>query len=225
MDKKLDKKPFDVDEALKRIPHALAPYPKAALFALAEQGYGTAFEMLLACIISIRTLDEDTLPVSLRLFAQARTPVQVAALTPEEIDALIAPCTFHPNKARQIHAIAARIVAEYGGELPCDNDVLLSFSGVGPKCANLVLGIACGQPSIGVDIHVHRVTNRWGYVQTATPEATLKALQSKLPRPYWIELNRLLMPFGKFVCTGPRPHCSICPLLEMCPQLGVTNPR
>ena len=224
-DKQAEKKPFDIDAAMRLIPDTLTPFPKAALFALAEQGFSTAFEILVACIISIRTLDEDTLPVSLRLFARARIPAQMAELTPGEIDALITPCTFHPNKARQIHAIAAQIVAEYGGEMPCDESVLLGFSGVGPKCANLVMGIACGQPKIGVDIHVHRVTNRWGYVQANTPEATLKALEAKLPRQYWIELNRLLMPFGKFICTGNRPHCSTCPLLPMCPQIGVTNPR
>ena len=152
-------------------------------------------------------------------------PAQLAALSVEEIDALITPCTFHDSKARQLHVIATRIVNEYGGELPCDRDLLLSFAGVGPKCANLVMGIACGEPFIGVDIHVHRVTNRWGYVQTKTPEATLAALEAKLPRPHWIELNRLVMPFGKFICTGTRPHCSACPLLPMCPQIGVVNPR
>jgi endonuclease-3 len=99
----------------------------------------------------------------------------------------------------------------------------MSFHGVGPKCANLALGIACGLPLIGVDIHVHRVTNRWGYVQTATPEKTMTALQEKLPRAYWVEINALLVPFGKHVCTGTRPKCSTCPLLEMCRQVGVTS--
>jgi endonuclease-3 len=103
--------------------------------------------------------------------------------------------------------------------------VLLSFHGVGPKCANLTLGIACGLPLIGVDIHVHRVTNRWGYVETATPEKTMAALQEELPPPYWIEINALLVPFGKHVCTGTRPKCSTCPLLAMCRQVGVTSHR
>ncbi len=219
----MEKQPFDIEEALRRIPPALAPFPRAALFALSEEGHSTAFEILVACILSIRTLDEDTLADSRRLFARAHTAAQMATLSVEELDELISRCTFHENKAHQLKTIAATIVEEHGGQLPCNRDVMLNFSGVGPKCANLVMGIACDEPFIGVDIHVHRVTNRWGYAQTKTPEATLAALESKLPRQHWIDLNRLLMPFGKFICTGPRPHCSTCPLLEMCPQIGVTT--
>ena len=140
-------------------------------------------------------------------------------------DELIRPSTFHERKARQIHQIARRIVTEHAGILPCDADVLLSFEGVGPKCANLVLGIACGQPFIGVDIHVHRVTNRWGYVATTTPEKSMQALTEKLPRHYWVEINRLLVPFGKHVCTGKLPRCSTCPVLDMCQQVGVEAHR
>jgi endonuclease-3 len=103
--------------------------------------------------------------------------------------------------------------------------VLLGLKGVGPKCANLTLGIACEQPFIGVDIHVHRVTNRWGYVRTASPEKTMAALEAALPRRYWIETNALLVPFGKHVCTGVAPNCSTCPLLEICRQVAVTSHR
>ncbi len=117
------------------------------------------------------------------------------------------------------------MVDEHGGHLPCDRDVLLSLAGVGPKCANLVLSIACGEPHISVDIHVHRVTNRWGYVQTSTPERTLAALEEKLPQRYWAEINPLLVPFGKHICTGRLPRCTICPVLEMCRQVGVTAHR
>ena len=103
---------------------------------------------------------------------------------------------------------------------------LTSFAGVGPKCANLVLGIACDQPSgIPVDIHVHRVTNRWGYVRTTTPAKTMLALAENLPKRYWVEINRLLVPFGKHICTGKSPRCSACPVLEMCQQVGVTEHR
>jgi len=126
-------------------------------------------------------------------------------------------------KAGTIRDIARRAVDEFDGTIPCDPDLLLSFRGVGPKCANLVLGIACGEPSIGVDVHVHRVTNRWGYVHTTTPEKTMAALQEKLPRLYWVEINALLVPFGKHVCTGVAPKCSACPLLSMCRQVGVTK--
>src|SRR5205823_9931670 len=128
-------------------------------------------------IISIRTRDETTLLVARRLFAQARTPAEVTRLSVEEIDRLIGASTFHEPKAQTIHDVARRAVAEFGGTIPCEEEVLLSFKGVGPKCANLVLGIACGQASIGVDIHVHRVTNRWGYVQAASPEKTMAVLQ------------------------------------------------
>jgi endonuclease-3 len=220
-----EKQPFDIDVALRRLRQVVADLPKAMLFDLAEQGYDSLFEQLVACIISIRTRDEVSGPAALRLFARARTPAEVAQLSPDEIDACIGTCTFHEPKARQIHEIARRIVAEHNGELPCDRDVLLSFRGVGPKCANLALGIACGQAGVGVDIHVHRVTNRWGYVAAPTPEKTMAQLHERLPRRYWVEINRLLVPFGKHVCTGTSPHCSTCPLLDMCRQVGVTSHR
>jgi endonuclease-3 len=220
-----DKVPFDIDVAMERIEEAVRPFAKAALFELAEEGYNSAFEQLAACIISIRTRDETTLPTARRLFAVARTPAEMSRLTPAKIDELIWACTFHEAKAPQLHAIARRVVEEYNGDLPCDAEVLLSFRGVGPKCAHLVLGIACGQPFISVDVHVHRVTNRWGYVSAPTPEKTMAALQEKLPRRYWVEINRLLVPFGKHICTGQLPKCSTCPLLEMCRQVGVTKHR
>jgi len=219
------KRPFDIDLAIPRIRDAVRPFPKAALFELADEGFRSPFEQLVACIISVRTLDEVTLPTARHLFALARTPLAVSHLTIPAIDEQINACTFHEAKARQIHHIACRIVAEHGGILPCEPTVLLSFHGVGPKCANLVLGIACAQPRIGVDIHVHRVTNRWGYVHTPTPEKTTVALEGILPRSYWIEINRLLVPFGKHICTGRLPHCSTCPVLDMCRQVGVTTHR
>lgn len=219
------KQPFDIDDALRRIAEAVRPYPKAALFELAEEGFNSLFEQLVACMISIRTRDEVTLPTARRLFERARSPRDVFGLTVEEIDQLIGTASFHEAKARQISEIAGLAVARYDGELPCDRDLLLSFNGVGPKCANLALGIACDAPLISVDVHVHRVTNRWGYAETATPEQTMAALQTRLPKRYWIEINRLLVPFGKHICTGTRPHCSTCPVLEMCQQIGVTSHR
>ena len=219
------KRPFDVEEALRRLREATAPYPKAALFELAAEGHNTVFEILVACIISIRTYDEVTLPVARKLFAKAHTPAEVAALSEEEIDALIHPCTFHEPKAKTIRDIARQTVEDHGGTLPCDRDTLLEFKGVGPKCANLTLGIVCNLPLISVDIHVHRVTNRWGYVAATTPEKTMAALASVLPKPYRVEINALLVPFGKHVCTGVRPKCSTCPVLDMCRQVGVTDHR
>jgi endonuclease-3 len=219
------KHPFDIDVAMERIREAVRPFAKAALFELADEGYNSPFETLVACLISIRTHDETTLPVARRLFERARTPEEVVRLTPVEIDQLIGLSSFHRAKATQIHAIARRAIDDYAGRVPCDDDTLLSFAGVGPKCANLVLGIACGIPRISVDIHVHRVTNRWGYVQAATPDKTMAALESRLPRAYWVEINWLLVPFGKHICTGTRPRCSTCPVLDMCRQVGVSAYR
>lgn len=220
-----EKEPFRIDIALEQIERAIAPFAKAAMFELYDDGFTSAFEQLVACIISIRTRDEAMVKIARRLFAVARTPAAVSGLSPAEIDALIRPSTFHGAKARQIHAIARRIVEEHGGTLPCDAETLLSFRGVGIKCANLVLGIACGEPRIGVDIHVHRITNRWGYVAAPTPEKTTAALEAILPPRYWVEINRLLVPFGKHVCTGVLPKCSTCPVLAMCRQVGVTAHR
>ena len=219
------KKPFDIDVAVERIGEAVRPYPKAAMFELAERGYRTPFQQLVACVISIRTRDEESLPISMRLFQAAASAAAVAALTPDQIDVLIRPSTFHERKAYQIHAIATRAVEEFGGELPCDDAVLQSFAGVGPKCAHLALGIACGEPVISVDIHVHRVVNRWAYVQTPSPEQTMLALEATLPERYWVPINSLLVPFGKHICTGVRPKCSTCPVLDMCRQVGVTSHR
>ena len=219
------KRPFDIDVAIERIREAVQPHPKAAMFALADEGFRSPFEQLVACIISIRTYDEVSLPTARRLFGRARIPAEVARLSPGEIDELIRTCTFHEPKSRQILTIARRVVDEHGGELPCDAEVILAFAGVGPKCANLALGIACGAAEIGVDVHVHRVTNRWGYVVARTPEATMLSLQTVLPREYWVEINRLLVPFGKYVCTGTAPKCSTCPVLEYCRQVGVTSHR
>ena len=220
-----EKRPFDADVAVRRIRKAVEPFPKAAMFELAERGYDSAFEQLVACIVSIRTLDEVMLPTALELFALARTPAEVARLAPDEIDRIIRRSTFHERKARQIHAIARLLAEAHGGELPCDEELMLSLPGVGPKCTNLVLGIACGEARIGVDVHVHRVTNRWGVVSTAAPEKTIEALAAVLPPKYHVEINRLLVPFGKHVCTGRLPRCSDCPVLDMCRQVGVTAHR
>ncbi len=219
------KRPFDIDEALTKIEEAVRPWPKAALFALAELGFDSPFEQLIACMISIRTRDETTLSVAQRLFERARTPAQMLALTPDEIDTCINASSFHGAKARQIHEIARRVEAEHDGQLPCDDALLQSLPGVGPKCAHLVLGIACRQGHVSVDIHVHRVTNRWGYVQAHTPELTEAALRAVLPEAYHVEINRLLVPFGKHVCTGALPRCSECPILDMCRRVGVTGHR
>jgi endonuclease III len=195
------------------------------MFALAEEGYRSLFEQLVACILSIRTRDEVSLVAARRLFALACAPHDIARLGTTELDALIGDTTFHLAKAEQIREIARRTVEEHGGRLPCDEAVLRAFRGVGPKCAHLALGVACGERLISVDVHVHRVTNRWGYVSAPTPERTMAALAEVLPKRYWVEINALLVPFGKHVCTGRLPKCSTCPVLDMCRQVGVTEHR
>jgi endonuclease III len=219
------KRPFQLPVVLKRIEAAVAPYPKAAMFELFEQGFTTLFEQLISCIVSIRTLDETTIPVSKRLFAAARTPEQLLQLSPAELETILYGSTFPGQKAATMLGIARAAVEQYNGRLPADFGVLTGLKGVGPKCANLALGIAAGQAAISVDVHVHRVVNRWGYIQTRQPEQTMLELQRNVPEERWTDINRLLMPFGKHICTGTRPHCSTCPVLEYCQQVGVTSHR
>jgi endonuclease-3 len=213
-----------------RLRAAVAPFAKAAMFELAERGYDSVFHVLVGCILSIRTRDEVSLPAALHLFEAAPTPTDLAALSPAKIDGLIHPVSFHEPKSRQIRDIARATVDRFAGKLPCDFEVLTSFRGVGPKCANLAIGVACGKPAAGevgisVDVHVHRVTNRWGLVHTSTPERTMAALHEILPGQYRVEINALLVPFGKHICTGALPKCSTCPLLAYCRQVGVTKHR
>jgi endonuclease-3 len=219
------KLPFNIHAVVRRIRKEVSRFADAAMFDLAAQGYASAFHQLVACIISVRTRDEVSLPTAINLFRAAPDAATMSKLSVDEIAALIRPSSFFGTKAENISELARRVDREYGGELPCDFDVMTSFRGVGPKCANLTLGIACGATEISVDVHVHRVTNRWGYVNTAVPEATRLALADKLPRKYWVEINRLLVPFGKHVCTGRLPKCSICPVLQYCRQVGVTEHR
>jgi endonuclease III len=195
------------------------------MFELRDRGHGSPFEQLVAALISARTRDETTIPVCLRLFALARTPEAMAALDEERIIEALYGATFPEPKARDIRALSRRIVEEHGGKVPDTLEGLLAFRGVGPKIAALTLGVGFGIPAISVDIHVHRITNRWGYVATRTPEATAVALAAVLPQRYWIEINERLVPFGKHVCTGEAPRCSTCLLLEMCRQVGVTTHR
>lgn len=218
--------PFDIDEVFRRLREAVAPYPKAAMFDLRDRGYATPFEQLVGSLISARTRDETTLEASLRLFGKARTPEAVAALSESEIAGLLRDVTFAETKARDILALSVRIERDHGGEVPDTMAGLTAFRGVGPKIAALTLAVGFGQAAVAVDVHVHRVTNRWGYVATATPESTMVALESVLPQRYWIEINERLVPFGKWICTGGAPpRCSTCVLLSMCRRVGVSRHR
>ncbi len=217
--------PFDIDEVFRHLRAALADLPKAAMFDLRDRGYATPFEQLVSSLISARTRDETTMVVSLRLFEVARTPEAMAALDEETLAQLLNGASFPEPKARDIRELSRRIVEDYGGVVPNTMVGLTAFRGVGPKIAALTLAVGFAQAAIAVDIHVHRIVNRWGYVQATTPEATMAALERKLPRDYWIEINERCVPFGKFICVGVGPKCSTCTLRSMCARVGVTSSR
>jgi endonuclease III len=219
------KEPIDIDEVFRRLRRAVADLPKAAMFDLRDRGFGSPFEQLVGSLISARTRDETTIEVCLRLFAVARTPKAMAALDEPTLTRLLRGASFAEVKAGDLRALSRQIVETDGGQVPDTWDGLTAFRGVGPKIAALTLAVGFGKPALAVDIHVHRVTNRWGYVAAATPEKTLAELLVKLPERYWVEINERLVPFGKFVCTGVRPRCSACALLSMCRQVGVTATR
>ncbi len=216
---------FNLETVLTRIEQATAKCPKAAMFDLHERGYISLFEQLISCIISVRTLDETTIPVSLRLFAEARTPEAMLLLPHEKLVWLLHGSTFPGQKSETILGISKVAVEKYNGQLPANFEELITLKGVGPKCANLALGVAAKVPRISVDIHVHRVVNRWGIANTSQPEQTMTFLQKAIPQKNWIDINRLLMPFGKHICTGVLPHCSTCPVVEYCEQVGVVKHR
>ncbi len=215
------KKDFDIEDMLNRIAALMVNYPKAAMFQLYDEGYTSMFEQLLSCIISIRTLDEVSIPVSQKLFAHARTPEQLLKLSPQELEDILHGSSYNGQKAHTMLGIAQTAMQQYNGELPADYEALTALKGVGPKCANLALGIAAKKPAISVDSHVHRVVNRWGLIKTTQPEKTVLALEKQVPQNRWIDINRLLMPFGKFHCTHHLPKCTTCPVLDYCRQVGV----
>lgn len=195
------------------------------MFELYERGYTSLFEQLISCVISIRTLDETTIPLSEKLFKVARTPEELLQLPPKELEDLLHGSQFPGQKAYTMLGIAKAAIEQYNGTLPADFEKLTALKGVGPKCANLSLGVSNKHPGISVDVHVHRVTNRWGFIQAKTPEQSMKALEEKVPEQKWIDINRLIMPFGKHICTRLLPYCSTCPVLEYCHQVGVTKHR
>jgi endonuclease-3 len=219
------KEPFDIDEAFRRLRLTLADLPKAAMFDLRDRGFSTPFEQLVGALISARTRDEDTLAIGLRLFERAKTPQAMASLDVSTLIGLLHGAAFAEAKARDLIALSRAIVDEHDSQVPDTLEGLTAFRGVGPKIAALTLAIGFGKSAIAVDIHVHRVANRWGYVETSTPEKTLDALSLKLPERYWVEINERLVPFGKFICTGASPCCSACSLLSICQQVGVRSHR
>ncbi len=183
------------------------------------------FKVLVSCLLSLRTKEETTRGASRRLLSLASTPSQLASLSAGRIQDAIWPVGFSPTKARRLKEIARILNDGYGGEVPDTMENLLRLPGVGRKTANIVLSVGYGLPAIAVDTHVHRIVNRWGYVQTRDPEATEMALRDKLPKRYWLRINRLLVVFGRRVCTPVSPRCSQCPLTPWCSRVGVTRSR
>jgi endonuclease III len=183
------------------------------------------WRVLSSCILSLRTQDGTTAKAAARMFAKWPDVHAMAAAEAKDVEKAIYPVGFYRTKAPQLVEMAARIVREFSGRVPDDIDTLLTFTGVGRKTANLVVTAAYGKPGICVDTHVHRITNLWGYVETASPEATEAALRAKLPRRYWLEINDLLVSFGQTVCKPASPRCSVCPLEGRCPKIGVTRRR
>lgn len=184
------------------------------------------FRVLISCILSLRTKDETTGPASQRLFALAHTPQTMLDLTARRIERAIYPVGFYRTKARVILGICRDLVEKHGGRVPSDLDALLELKGVGRKTANLVLTQGFAKHGICVDTHVHRISNRWGYVRTKNPHETEQALRAKLPRRYWIEYNDLLVAFGQTICKPLSPLCDArCPIARDCPRLGVGRHR
>jgi endonuclease-3 len=183
------------------------------------------FLVLVSCILSLRTKDSVSLPASKRLFKQAQTPQALLLLSAVTIEKLIYPTGFYHQKTKQLLAICSILLEKYQGTVPNTLEKLMALPGVGPKTANLVLSEGFGIPAICVDTHVHRISNRLGLVQTKNPAETEKALTLLLPKQYWSEYNKLMVMWGQNICVPISPKCSICPLLPLCPQIGVSKHR
>lgn len=175
--------------------------------------------VLVACILSLRTNDRTTYPATLRMLELAKTPAQMKMVKAEDLAKAIYPVGFYENKAKQIIELSRQIDEELGGKVPDEIDELTKFKGVGRKTANLVLSQGFNKPAICVDVHVHRIFNRLGYVKTKTPEETEFALREKLPVKYWIDINTLLVTHGQNVCKPIKPMCDKCPISDYCAKI------
>lgn len=217
-------KSFPIDTAITILREAVEAWPQPLIDEMGQADQ-TPFKILIATLLSLRTRDTVTAQVTPKLFALADTPETMVALTSTQIEQAIYPVGFYRNKAKTILRVCRVLLDEYEGQVPADLDLLLALPGVGRKTANLVLTAGFGLPGICVDIHVHRISNRWGYVTTKTPDKTELALREKLPPAYWLEYNKLLVTLGQTLCHPTSPWCSKCPLSEVCPQVGVVRRR
>ena len=183
------------------------------------------FTVLISCLLSLRTQDKTTGEASARLFRLAKTPQKMVKLLIPAIEKAIYPVGFYKTKAKNIKKICRILISEYNGRVPDNIEELLKLPGVGRKTANLVVTLGYNKPGICVDTHVHRITNRWGYVQTKTPEKTEAALRDKLPQRYWIIINDLLVTYGQNICKPISPFCSRCKIQRYCDRIGVVKSR
>lgn len=183
------------------------------------------FKVLIATMLSLRTQDAVTASAAKRLFARADTPQKMRAISETDIAALIYPVGFYRIKAKQIVTTCQILIEKYDGTVPKTIDELIMLPGVGRKTANLVLIEGYRIPAMCVDTHVHRISNRWGYVKTPTPEKTEEELRKKLPKKHWLKYNTLLVSFGQHRCGPTSPRCSDCPIRTFCPQKGVHHHR
>ncbi|MBC8160034.1 MAG: endonuclease III [Roseiflexaceae bacterium] len=215
---------FDIDAAMATLRETMPAYQQPLIDAMGEDGT-TPFHILIATILSLRTKDTLTAVVAPRLFAQADTPAALLALSEPRIAELIYPVGFYRTKAKSIREVCRLLLERHGGDVPNDLDALLALPGVGRKTANLVLTAGYGAPGICVDTHVHRICNRWGYVQTKVPDATELVLRAVLPAQYWLSINGLLVTLGQNICHPTSPKCSICPVADLCARVGVVRSR
>jgi len=210
---------------IRRLEAAMPEWDTTALASVAEASGRDPFRILVSCLLSLRTKDETTGPAAARLFAIADDAATLAETPVPIIERAIYPVGFYRTKARGIRSVCRELLDRYDGEVPPDLEALLTLPGVGRKTANLVVTFAFGLPGICVDTHVHRISNRLGYVRTRTAEETEFALRARLPPRYWIGLNDLLVSFGQNLCHPTSPHCSRCPVSADCRRAGVVRHR
>lgn len=217
-------KKFNIDEVIEILEMEAEKWnvPVVTLISIQEKD---PFKVLLSTIISLRTKDEVTIEASKRLYKILEKPEDIYSIEIPDIEKAIYPAGFYKRKSTQIKNICERLVKEFESKVPKEIDTLLTFEGIGRKTANLVLSEGYGIAAMCVDVHVHRISNRWAYVETKTPEETEVALRKKLPKKYWNEYNTLLVAFGQSLCRPVSPHCSKCPILNYCPRIGVSKNR
>ena len=217
-------RPGDIHEMIRILRGEVRRWKAPAVGVIAEESRDP-FQVLISCVLSLRTRDGTTEAASRRLFAIARTPERMARLSVGRLQKAIYPVSFYRTKSRSILSLCRDLVARFGGRVPDTIDELLTLQGVGRKTANLVVTVAYGKPGICVDTHVHRISNRWGYVKTRSPEETEMALRALLPRRHWVTFNDLLVPYGQNLCTPLSPFCSRCALASFCARVGVGRSR